>query len=66
MINDQNKEYFKKEDKQQCECCGETPCVGTRWTDGCDGGADLRVCEDCMETTEWDIGYNKKTGEWAK
>ncbi len=40
----------------RCECCGNSPVVGTRYSKGVDGGANLKVCKDCKETKEWDVG----------
>lgn len=38
-----------------CECCGEHPVVGKRYSKGIDGGANLDVCKECLETPDWDL-----------
>ena len=43
---------------EECECCGDKPVVGKRYSKGVDGGTDLNVCKDCLETDEWDICSN--------
>ena len=40
--------------KEKCECCGESPVIGTRYSKGIDNGAYIKVCKECMQCKEWD------------